>query len=227
MMPGFVPAVAVSASASGDDNEVTTLIGSDNNAIGEGATANDIDGDNNAVGDNAVAVEGVGNAVGAGATAVNVAGDNQGIIETGEGDAEGIVGSAVGAAGFGDGGGDVNAITNSAVGQASFGDGAGDQTVVDIDDSAVIGSAVQTGDGNKSDIDFDNSTNVDVDAEVDNSIDFDNTVDNSQVLNDTDIVENNVANIADSDFEADNINLLSEDAAGVVVEDAEELPEPT
>ncbi|MEL6984319.1 MAG: hypothetical protein AAFO29_17970, partial [Actinomycetota bacterium] len=77
----------------GDGNETTSVVDSDNNAIGDGAIA--IDGNNNAVGDGATAndVDGTGNAVGEGATAVNADGANIGALATGDGDAQAIVGS--------------------------------------------------------------------------------------------------------------------------------------
>lgn len=150
----------------GDGNETNTFIGSDNNAVGDGATALE-DSDGNAIGD--------------GATAINVNGDNDGVIGTGDGDVQAITGEAqVGGASFGDG--DVNAVTGSTVGQASFGDG--DQTAIDIDDSNINESAFQTGDGNAASITDDNDTTIVNDN--DTSIVHDN-----DTVNDVDIVETN------------------------------------
>ncbi len=154
----------------GDGNETNTFIGSDNNAVGDGAVALE---DSN------------GNAIGDGATAINVNGDNDGVIGTGDGDVQAITGSAqVGAAGFGDGDGDVNAITNSTVGQAAFGDG--DQTAIDIDDSNINESAFQTGDGNAASITDDNDTSIVHDNDTVNDVDIVET--NSQVINESVVV---------------------------------------
>lgn len=153
----------------GDGNETNTFIGSDNNAVGDGATALE-DSDGNAIGD--------------GATAVNVNGDNNGVIETGDGDVQAVTGNA-GAVGFGDG--DVNAITNSTVGQASFGDGSGDQTAVDIDDSNINESAFQTGDGNSAAVTTDDS--ITSDNDIVNDQDTINVVENNtQAINESIVV---------------------------------------
>ena len=158
----------------GDGNETNILNNSDNNAIGDGATA--IEGDGNAFGDGAIGLnDSDGNVIGDGSSALNVAGDNSGVIA--------------------EGGGDVEAITDSNVGQAGFGDG--DQTVVVIDDSTVTDSAVQTGDGNSASLVEDNDNILTIDT--DTTITTDIVENNTAVVEETLVIAGGDADLTDSD----------------------------
>ncbi len=214
----------------GDDNETTTLIDSDNNAVGDEAIA--IDGNNNAVGDGATANQAVGdgNAVGGGATAVNVDGANNGVIETGDGDVEAIVGSEATGTNFGDGAGDVIGISDSEADGLAFGDG--DATSIEIDGSTVQGSAIQTGDGGGTNANFDASTtnttttttttttNITEDNDTTTTI----TEDNDTTIT-NDIVETNTVDATQADITGDVGIDTDTDTAGIVDDGADALLE--
>ena len=201
----------------GDGNETTTLIDSDNNAVGDGALS--IDGNNNAVGDGATTNQAIGdgNAVGDGSTAVNVDGENSGVIETGDGDVEAITNSDATGVSFGDGAGDTIGIADSEANGNAFGDG--DATSIEIEGSTVQGSAIQTGDGGGASGNFDASTTTNTTTTTTTTTTEDNDVTNTTTVtedNDTttttttttttediDIVENNTIDATQADITGD------------------------
>lgn len=203
------------AAVVGDDNETTSLVNSDHNAVGDGAEANDINATNVAFGDGSTAVnESAGAAVGQGATAFNVGHDLDGVVSTGEGDV--LAQADVAAANFGDGGGDVSGISDSQVGAAAFGDGAGpvdgvideEQVDVDIDNSTVTGLQAG-GEGNT------------------NTTDIDNSQDITNVTADVDVTENNTVQISQSDNITANEGFIDTDTdtnTDAVVEEIEVDP---
>lgn len=130
----------------GDNNDTQTLINSDGNATGDGASITNTTTNTNIGGDNIS---------GDGANVTVIDGNNQGVVGTG-GDVEAINNSAVGQAAFGSGdntnvnvGGDIDE-SNFQIGDDNEGEVSSDDTfdatfdasidVVDVDNSAVLAS---------------------------------------------------------------------------------------
>jgi hypothetical protein len=161
---------------SGDD---TTLVGS---AVGDGNTIlNNSDG--NALGDSSTAVADslvAGPIASGGGDAIQAVGDvntgsgdqidaDHSVVNTGEGDTSGNTGVMLNS-NLESGEGDVAAIQGSDAEATSFGAGAAESndSVVDIDDSAVIGSGIAAGEDNtaEGELSVDASTDVDVDESL-------------------------------------------------------------